>query len=481
MHVKDTHLFRSLSGAKFRHGGWATLMVVAALALIVALNILVEQAPAKLDLTENRMFSLSEETRKILSGLSADVTVTTITRKDGEDPIVKEILAKYARASSRVKLAAVDPERNPTWSKRYDSAGNGLREGSIVVARGSRFRTIGAFDMYTYDMSGQQPRLTGLAVEQKLSSALLYVSAERAVTAYTVLDHGEMSLAEYGLASAVDGENYERKDLSLLTAAAVPPDADMLLVLAPKSDFPAPDAQKLRAYLEAGGRAVILLDVQARTDAMPNLSAVLKSFGVAVMNRMVVESDANRAAYGNPLFLVPEQAGHDILAPLQAKKYPILMPFAQPIQTLELRKRTLTIEPLLTSTAISIARLGTGNVANLRREPGDPLGPFTLAVAITDPGEGGRRDAKLIVIGGSSFLVSEVAAQAPGNTDFFLNCMGWLKDNKDTISIRAKSMIDFPLNMNTAQRWIFSAIVVILMPLLILGWGFIVWVRRRHL
>ena len=35
MHVKDTHLIRSLSGAKFRHGGWATLLphFVAATAL----------------------------------------------------------------------------------------------------------------------------------------------------------------------------------------------------------------------------------------------------------------------------------------------------------------------------------------------------------------------------------------------------------------------------------------------------------------
>ena len=85
------------------------------------------------------------------------------------------------------------------------------------------------------------------------------------------------------------------------------------------------------------------------------------------------------------------------------------------------------------------------------------------------------------MVGGSSFLVPEISSQAPGNGDFFLNCMGWLREKKDTITIRAKSMIDFPLNMTATQRWIFSALVVILMPLLVLGWGFVVWVRRRHL
>jgi len=480
--VKAQTLFHSLRSSKFRHGGYATLMIVAALAVIVAVNILVDQVPAKLDLTENRLFSLSEETLKILGGLSSDVTITSITRKASEDPIIKEILSRYAQKSGHVKLATVDPERNPGWSKQYDAAGSGLREGSLVVARGARFRTIDVFDMYNYDMSGQQPRLTGLSVEQKVSSALAYVTADRNVTAYTVQGHGEQTLDAFGLTGAVDAENYERQELNLLTSAAVPAEADMVLVLSPKSDFPAQESEKLRAYLASGGRAVFLLDVQNGARALPNLAGVLKSYGVVMQNLIVVESDANHAAYGNPLFLVPNQESHEILAPLRAKNYPILMPFAQPIQSLELRKRTLKIEPLLSSTKEAIAKSNPQNVASLRREPGDAEGPFTLAVAITDPAaETGGRDTRIVVIGASTFLVPEVAAQAPGNADFFLNCMGWLKEKKDTISIRAKSMIEFPLNLNDAERWILSAVVVILMPLIILGWGFIVWMKRRHL
>lgn len=480
--MKAQTLFRSLRSSKFRHGGYATLMIVAALAVVVAINVLVDQVPARLDLTENKLFSLSEETLNILRGLSADVTITSIARKDNEDPTIKEILARYAQKSGRVKLATVDPERNPGWSKQYDTTGNGLREGSLVVARGARFRTIDVFDMYNYDVSGQQPRLTSLSVELKVSSALAYVTADRNVTAYTVAGHGEQTLAAYNLTGAVDAENYQRQELNLLTSASVPPDADMVLVLSPKSDYPAQEAEKLRAYLASGGRAAFLLDVQNGVKAMPNLAGVLKSYGVEMENLLVVESDANRAAYGNPLFLVPNQESHDILAPLRAKNYPILMPFAQPIRTLELRKRSLKIEPLLSSTTQSIAKSNPRDIASLRKEPGDAEGPFTVAVAITDPAAGtGGRDTKIIVIGASTFLVPEISAQAPGNTDFFLNCMGWLKDNKDTISIRAKSMIEFPLNLNDAQRWIFTAVVVILMPLIVLGWGFLVWIKRRHL
>jgi ABC-type uncharacterized transport system involved in gliding motility auxiliary subunit len=466
---------------KLRHGGWTALAVAAVVAVAVALNVLAGQVPARLDLTENRLYSLSDETRAIVSGLAADVTITSVTSRGDGDPRVREILGRYARLSPRIRLSTVDPERNPGWAKKYDPEGNGLREGTLVVARGERFRAIDSMDMYNYDMSGQQPRLTGLPDEQKVTSAIQYVSAERSITAYAVQGHGERTLADYGLAAAVDGENYERKELNLITAPGVPADADILLVLSPRSDFPAQDAEKLRAWLAAGGRALFLLDVQDRADAMANLAGLLKSYGVQPGNRMVVEPDPNHAAYGNPLFLVPVQESHEILSPLQAKKYPILMPFAQPVTALELRKRTLKIETLLRSTEISIAKAGTGEEVRMRREPGDPLGPFPLAVAVTDPGEGGRRDTRLVVVGGSSFLVPEISAQAPGNTDFFLNSMGWLREKKDTLTIRARSMINFPLNMSTTLRWLFSGVVVVLMPLLVLGWGLAVWIRRRHL
>ncbi len=479
--MKTPSQLQSSSTKKLRHGGWTALAVVTVIAVAVAVNILVEQVPARLDLTESRIFSLSDETRKVVSGLTADVTITSVARTQEGDPVVREILGRYARLSPRIRLSTVDPERNPGWAKKYDPDGTGLREGSLVVARGDRFRAIDVLAMYNYDMSGQQPRLTGLSVEQKVTSAIQYVSAERSVTVYTLQGHGEKTLADYGLASAVDGENYERRDLNLLTSAAVPADAELLLVLSPRSDFPAPEAEKLRAWLASGGRALFLLDVQARAGAMPNLAGLLKSYGVEAGNRVVVEPDPNHAAYGNPLFLVPVQETHEILAPLQAKKYPILMPFAQPLTAPQLRKRTLKVEPLLRSTEISIAKAGTGEEVRMRREPGDPLGPFSLAVAVTDPGEGGRRDTRLVVVGGSTFLVPEIAAQAPGNTDFFLNSMGWLREKKDTLTIRAKSMINFPLNMNTTLRWVFSAVVVLLMPLLVLGWGLAVWIRRRHL
>lgn len=50
MTVKKT-ILDSLKSRKFRFGGYATLLVVAALAIVVGINLVVDQIPAKLDMT----------------------------------------------------------------------------------------------------------------------------------------------------------------------------------------------------------------------------------------------------------------------------------------------------------------------------------------------------------------------------------------------------------------------------------------------
>jgi ABC-2 type transport system permease protein len=482
--VKKSTLFDSLKSRKFRFGGYATLLIVAALAAVVVINVLVEQIPGKLDLTQNKLFSLSDETYKLLDGLKTDATITTIIRAENQDPTVKEILAKYAVRSRHITLQTIDPDKNPRWARQYDPTNQGLGPGTLVVVSGTKYKTIGPYDMYNYDTSNPnaQPQVTSLSVEQRVTSALLFVTAERNVTLYVLQDHGERSLESLGLATAVSNDNYAVKNLSLLTEKAVPGDADILLIMAPKTDLTPQDAEKIRAYLDQGGRAVILVDLLAHDKALPNLAGLLQSYGVGVRSAVVVEGDPNKIAAQNPLYVIPTLEYHDILAPLRTNNYAIVMPAAQAIQTLELKKKSLKIEPLLSSSAKSYGKTDIANVKTAERENGDLAGPFTLAVAITDTAsDPSKKDTKLIVVGNIQFLAQALTSQIPGNGDFFMNSLGWLREQKQSISIRPKNLQLMRLNLNNLQALLFSGLVVIVLPLLVLGGGFIVWLRRRHL
>lgn len=482
--MKKSSLFDSLKSRKFRFGGYATLLIVATLAIVVVVNVLVSQIPGKLDLTQNKLFSLSDQTDKLLDGLASDVTITTVIKAENQDPTVREILGKYAARSRHVTLQTIDPERNPGWARQYDPTNQGLAPGTLVVASGKKYKTIGVYDMYNYDSSNpnKQPQLTSLSVEQRVTSALQFVTAAKNVTLYVLQDHGEQSLESLGLSTTVGNENYAVKNLSLLTEKAVPADADILLVLAPKTDVTGQDADKIRAFLDQGGRAVILVDLLARDKPLPNLAGLLQSYGVAVRSAVVVEGDQNKIAAQNPLYVIPNLEYHDILAPLRTNNFAIVMPGPQAIQTLELKKRSLKVEALLSSSSKSWGKTNITNAKTLSKENGDLSGPFTLAVAITDPApDPTKKDTKLIVVGNIQFLSQSLTAQVPGNSDFFMNSLGWLREQKQSISIRAKNLLQMRLSLTNLQALVFSGLVVIVIPLLVLGAGFFVWMRRRHL
>jgi ABC-2 type transport system permease protein len=487
--MKKNPLIESLSAAKFRHGGYATLLIVAALAVVIIVNVLVDQVPGKLDLTKNKIYSLSEETYKLLDSLKADVTVTTVGKKGSEDPTVRTILEKYAAHGKHVKLQTLDPDLNPGWTKQYDTTGQGLGPGTLVVAAGKKFKTIGVYDMYNYDTSNydptnpnSQPQLTSLSVEQRVTSALQYVTADKNVTAYVLNGHGELTLGTLGMSSAVSNENYEVKELSLLTQNTVPADANIVLILAPKRDLAAEDADKLRTWLAGGGRMVVLMDVISPVNPMPNLAELLKTYGVEVQGVVVVEGDQNKVAAQNPLFVVPSLEYHDIVSPLRTNNYDLVLIGAQAVKTLDLKKKSLKIEPLLTSSSKSYGKRDIANAKSVQKEGGDLPGPFTLAVAITDPAQAaGGQDTKLVVVGNVKFLQSGLPNQVPGNGDFFMNCLGWLKGQKESLTIRPKSVQQMRLSISNLWALLLSGIVVIVLPLLILGSGLVVWLRRRHL
>ncbi len=72
------------------------------------------------------------------------MTITTVSKEENQDPTIKEILAKYADRSRHIALKTVDPEGAPAGRASTIPTSQGLAPGSLVVASGKKFKTIGA-------------------------------------------------------------------------------------------------------------------------------------------------------------------------------------------------------------------------------------------------------------------------------------------------------------------------------------------------
>ena len=100
------------SGQQVLTGANFALYSLIVIALIVLVNWFVSNHEKRWDMTPNKKYSLSEQTRKIVKGLNRDVTLYAFDkeRSFGER---RDVLGMYSSASNRVKVKYVDPDRQP--------------------------------------------------------------------------------------------------------------------------------------------------------------------------------------------------------------------------------------------------------------------------------------------------------------------------------------------------------------------------------
>ncbi len=468
--MKMTTIWQSFRNNRFRYGGYATLTTAIVLGMLIVVNLIVGQLPVQWDLSDNQLFTLSSQTINVLKGLQTPVTIYGLYQPGKEDTLSAAVLKQYRDHSKMVTVQSIDPVKNPGFVKQYATDNTELSEGSLIVTAGKRFKTVAAADLFNYDIEQQQ--VTSLALEQRLTGALVYVASGKTPIVYTLQGHNEATLPD-DVTKQLATENYTLKEISLFTNP-VPSDANILMVVAPKSDLTVDETNKIRTYLAQGGRGIFLMDL-ARTDS-PNFQSLFKSYGFTLQRLVVVDTD-NTANAGNPILLLPKFAEHDVVNSIKNDKLQILFPGSQAIQPIDLKKRTITIEPLLVSSDKSWGETDL-SATSFDKSAKDPDGPFTLAAAITDSVEG--KEAKLIVTGTAAFLSPQVTSQVPGNTTLLTNSLSWLSDQKAGQSIPAKSLLSMRLNINGLQGLLCAALVVLIIPLTVLGIGTTVWMRRRH-
>jgi ABC-type uncharacterized transport system involved in gliding motility auxiliary subunit len=83
-----------------------------------------------------------------------------------------------------------------------------------------------------------------------------------------------------------------------------------------------------------------------------------------------------------------------------------------------------------------------------------------------------------VVIGNSAFLGNSFIA-FNANKDLAMNAFNWLSSDEDLISIRPKAPEDRRLNVSAAQMRMYFWFALIALPLLIIGAGISVFLKRR--
>ena len=475
---KSGGLRSSFRTRAFRAGGYSVAATLLVLALAVAINVLAGALPASLtqrDTTSNQLYSLSGQTENLVAGLEEDVTIYWIVQAGSEDTYVDLLLDQYTALSSHLRVEKVDPDVSPTFLQQYELTS--VYNNSFVVESGETWRYVSYSDVYEYSYTTYE---TSFAGEGAITSAIDYVTSEDLPKVYILTGHGESSLSS-DFADAVDQQNVETEELSLLTVEAVPEDADAILINAPQSDLSEEETEKLSAYLEAGGSLLLITSPLSQAGALANLEGLMEeAYGVSAVDGIVMEADQSYSLYGYPYNLLPSLGSHDITTPLAEGGYYVLLSTAHGLTAADALPDGVSVTQLLTTSDSAYSKSAGYDLTTFDREDGDVDGPFALAVAITD--EVSDDVQSRVVWVSSSYLVDDSANAmvSGGNQDFFLNALSWMLDQEDSISIHAKSLSYDYLTINSATASTLTILVVGVIPLAYLGVGVYIWIRRKH-
>lgn len=461
---------------RFRKNSVYTAVMCVLVAVIVVLaNAIAGKVPTqytRFDTSASRLYSLSEQTKNMVSGLNEQVELYLIAPQGKEDEKLTRLLEKYESAGNNIKVEYVDPILSPTFVQNYTS--DKVSDNSIIAVGSERSKVIRNSDLYPSNYDYNTGKVTNdFDGEGQITSAIHFVTSDKLSKIYVVTGHGETEISEQ-FGSALEKEGVERASLNLTTVSAVPEDAGCLLFHVPVSDITKAEEEVLTSYLENGGRMILITGISAAET--PNLSEVMSGYGLAAVQGLVVEGDANRSIPSYPNFLLPEIKSSTITAPFIANDGLLLLPNAHAITLLPDVRSTVETQVLLTTSSNSWLKTDT---SNLNYKAGDAAGPF--AVGVTAAESAGDGQTRIAWFSSSSLLTDDIDQMVSGNnTNLVLNSIGWMTEQEDSITIRPKSTESTTLRLTSGQAMQWALLFVAVIPLAVLAAGIAVCVRRRR-
>ena len=472
----------------------AVIIGIAAVGIIVLLNVLAQRVTVRTDLTNTQQFSVTNATTEVLKKLKEPVKVTVFydsSQGDTSRRTVEDRLKEYSSRSDKLNVTYVDASFDPAKVRDF----NIKAVPTVVFQQGSQREDVSSTD------------------EQSFTRAILRVQSNIDRRVFFVSGHGERPIQASGTDSfslavqALTDNNYKVDTINLLNFSTggtitstdtlkLNPAGDVLVFGGPRSPFSDQEKQNALTFLKQGGKALFLDDPLASASNLPverrdNLNDILKEYDLKFTSGLSVELDPQRRVPNNPLIFIPQTvAGSDVLRNLPDNAI-ILM--AQSTQVDKGQNKLSTegggFTQLLQTSPNSFLKTDLQNLSQGFDQAKDVRGPLTVAAtyqaAAKEPPAGTQNlNTRLALMGSYLFASDDRSvgvdpASGTSNYFFFLNTMNWLTETNNSVVIAPRDQDAKPFPINQSQGSFIFWSTFLGLPLLVLFVGVAVWWRRR--
>jgi ABC-type uncharacterized transport system involved in gliding motility auxiliary subunit len=458
-----------------------TLGFVAFVGILAFVALIGQRHPLRLDLTESKRYSISEQSQKIVQALKGDINIIGFYQEaDAKREQTRDLLETYRYYSKKINYHFIDPDREPSLAKHYM-----IRTyGTLVLEGFGKTQTITTAD------------------EESITNAILKLTEEKQRVVYFLTGHGDKDINNfdkdgYSTAKAViEKENFQVKTLNLLEVPKVPEDAALVVVAGPQKALMATELEALHQYLGRDGSLMVLLEPFSNG----GLGDFLKSYGIIISPDIVVDTMSRVFGASYLIPVITEYGSHKITDGFNIACF---FPTARSIEKAGKIPASVDITELASTSPYSWSetqfKFGQPEPPKFD-EAKDKRGPINVAliasISTKNSGDGQKRDeqrtdngseaknpggqAQILVFGDSDF-VSNSYFNMQGNSDFFLNSINYLAQQENLITVERPKTAGTPLTLTRSQSQLLFWVGLLLMPAVVLASGLTVLrLRRKH-
>jgi len=452
----------------------------------VAINLLTEKANlSDIDLTKDKIFTLSETSKTIIHNINQDVEIILV-KMDTYSQSVVDFAYKYKKENDKIKITEVsNVTKYPELTAEYNLTENTYE---IIVRSGKEEKIISTSDLYTYDYStGKEKDLT----EEAITNALLSVTTENKPKLYFVSGHNDN--LEYYLTNfkkSLEDEANTVESLDLLTTAKVPDDCSALVITTLNNDLKTVERDAILKYIKAGGKIILFTDANVAKTNMPNFQKVLDEYGVSISEGIMIEQDTSKMLSGSPsAIIVTVNEGSSVTDKINMSMNACFINSGKInlADDEKMEKLGVTSEILATTSDKAFYRSDL-SISTTSKVSGDEEGKAVVGALLTKKIDDDKT-SKLIVYSNNVFITNmQVAINSQyyiyayelyNNQDLALNSISYLTGREDTILIRKDTEVS--TYTVTEKQQIIILTIIFAVPVLIVIAGIIIWqVRRRR-
>ncbi|MDD4145299.1 MAG: Gldg family protein [Prolixibacteraceae bacterium] len=444
------------------------LYILLVAGILVLINILAARFFYRLDLTEDKRYTLSDATKDVLKNLEDPVTVSAYF-SEGLPPNIdkarrdfKELLSEFETHSrGNIVYEFINPNKDEEIEQ--EAIQNGIspvvinvREKDQSVQKKAFLGAILKYGEKTEVIPFVQP---GSAMEYSIASGIKKLTLDEKNLVGFIQGHGEPStfmmqqaMQSLNVLNEVEGVN--------LTDSTYLPKYKTLALIAPTDSIPGEHFRMLDDYLAGGGNMVIAvnrvdgdLNQGMGTDINTGLESWLAEKGIEVESSFIVDVNCGAVSVVQQqgMFSFTTQVDFPFLPvfntfnehPVTSGLETVIMQFASPVNYTG--DSALTFTPLVYSSEKSGIQ-GLPLFFNIEKKWGDNDFPMKgiVAAGVLEGNIAGTNNARMIVIGDGDFAVNGQGQQAqqlsPDNVNLLVNSIDWLSDDTGLIQLRTRGI-----------------------------------------